>query len=113
MRASRGEIKIEEILKEAGLKEGMNVIVHTSLGSLGYVSGGAKTVIDALIETVGDKGTIMMPTQSWKNLDPDTGVHYEIDEKDYQLIRDTWPAYDKNLTPTNTMGAVAEMFRQY
>ena len=105
--------EIVKALKEAGLKEGMNVIVHTSLGSLGYVSGGAKTVIDALIETVGDKGTIMMPTQSWKNLDPDTGVHYEIDEKDYQLIRDTWPAYDKDLTPTNTMGAVAEMFRQY
>lgn len=29
-----------------------------------------------------------------------------------QLIRDNWPAYDKNLTPTNTMGAIAEMFRQ-
>ena len=33
------------------------------------------------------------------------------DEADWQIIRDHWPAYDKNITPTNTMGAVAEMFR--
>ena len=61
------------------------------------------------MEVVGDSGTIMMPTQSWKNLDPETGVHWEAEQKDWQLIRDNWPAYDKTLTPTNTMGAVAEM----
>ena len=55
----------------------------------------------------------MMPTQSWKNLDPETGVHGEVDEKDWPLIRENWPAYDKKMTPTNTMGAVAEMFRQW
>ena len=87
-------------------------MVHTSLGKMGYVCGGAQAVIEALMEVVGDSGTIMMPTQSWKNLDPETGVHWEADQKDWQLIRDNWPVYDKNLTPTNTMGAVAEMFRQ-
>ena len=87
-------------------------MVHTSLGKMGYVCGGAQAVIEALMEVVGDSGTIMMPTQSWKNLDPETGVYWEADQKDWQLIRDNWPAYDKNLTPTNTMGAVAEMFRQ-
>ena len=55
----------------------------------------------------------MMPTQSWKNLDPETGVHGKVDEKDWPLIRENWPAYDKKLTRTNTMGAVAEMFRQW
>ena len=99
-------------LKEAGLKSGDTVMVHTFLGKMGYVCGGAQAVIEALMEVVGDSGTIMMPTQSWKNLDPETGVHWEADQKDWQLIRDNWPAYDKNLTPTNTMGAVAEMFRQ-
>ena len=76
---------------------------------MGYVCGGAQAVIEALMEVVGDSGTIMMPTQSWKNLDPETGVHWEAEQKDWQLIRDNWPAYDKTLTPTNTMGAVAEM----
>ena len=104
--------EIIQKLKEVGLKSGDTVMVHTSLGKMGYVCGGAQAVIEALMEVVGDSGTIMMPTQSWKNLDPETGVHWEAEQKDWQPIRDNWPAYDKNLTPTNTMGAVAEMFRQ-
>ena len=104
---------IKRKLKEIGLESGDNVIVHTSLKSMGYVCGGAQAVIEALIESVGENGTIMMPTQSWKNLDPETGVHGEVDEKDWPLIRENWPAYDKKMTLTNTMGAVAEMFRQW
>lgn len=86
---------IKRKLKEIGIESGDNVIVHTSLKSMGYVCGGAQAVIEALIETVGENGTIMMPTQSWKNLDPETGVHGEVDEKDWPLIRENWPAYDK------------------
>ena len=89
------------------------MIVHTSLGSMGYVCGGAQAVVEALTEVVTDKGTIVMPTQSWKNLDPETGVHWDADETDWDIIRENWPAYDKKLTPTNTMGAVAELFRQW
>jgi len=54
-----------------------------------------------------------MPTQSWKNLDPETGVHWDADETDWDGIRENWPAYHKAITPTNTMGAVAEMFRSW
>ena len=100
-------------LKRVGLQKNDVVMVHTSLKSMGYVCGGAQTIIEALIEVVGENGTIMMPTQSWRNLDPEEGVHWEADQSDWQLIRDHWPAYDKNITPTNTMGAVAEMFRQW
>lgn len=100
-------------LKEVGLNEGDNVMVHTSLKSMGYVCGGAQTIIESLLKVIGKSGTIMMPTQSWKNLDPETGVHWDADESEWQIIRDNWPPYDKSLTPTNTMGAVAEMFRQW
>lgn len=106
------EIMINE-LKAIGLQEDDIVMVHTSLKSMGYVCGGAQAIIEALIETVGENGTIMMPTQSWKNLDPEVGVHWDVEECDWQIIRDYWPAYDKRITPTNTMGAVAEMFRTW
>ncbi len=96
-----------------GMREGQTVMVHCSLSSLGFVCGGAQTVIEALIESVGENGTIMMPAQSWKNLDPSSGVHWQEPQEWWQLIRDNWPAYDKNITPTNTMGAVAEMFRRW
>ena len=104
---------INEALTALGITPGQTFMVHTSLGKIGYVCGGAQAVIEALIEVVGPEGTIMMPTQSWKNLDPEDGVHWTVEEKDWQIIRDNWPAYDKKLTPTNTMGAVAEMFRSW
>ncbi len=104
---------LEQALREVGLCPGDTVIVHASLGKLGYVCGGAQSVIEALLRAVGETGTLLMPTQSWKNLDPSAGVHWEAEEKDWDLIRQNWPAYDKALTPTNTMGAVAEMFRQW
>lgn len=51
-------------LRKLGLKRGHNVGVHSSLRSFGYVEGGADTVIDALLETVGPEGTVVMPTYS-------------------------------------------------
>ena len=104
---------IVDAIKSADLQRGDSVMVHTSLGKIGYVCGGAQVVIEALIEIVGEEGTIMMPTQSWKNLDPEDGVHGDADETDWDRIRENWPAYNKAITPTNTMGAVAEMFRSW
>lgn len=99
--------------RKLGLKNGQAVMAHTSLSSLGFVCGGAQIVIESLLECVGEEGTIMMPTQSWKNLDPEAGVHWEEPKEWWQTIRDNWPAYNKEITPTNTMGQVAEMFRKW
>lgn len=104
---------ILQALKRVGVRPGQTVMAHTSLSSLGFVCGGAQIIIEALVECTGPEGTIMMPTQSWKNLDPETGVHWEEPQEWWQIIRENWPAYDKEITPTNTMGAVAEMFRRW
>lgn len=106
----------EDLIKgfqELGVQEGDSLMVHTSLSSLGFVCGGAQIVIEALLESVTDKGTLLMPAQSWKNLDPEAGVHWEEPREWWQTIRENWPAYDENITPTNTMGKVAEMFRTW
>ena len=66
-----------------------------------------------MIESVGGEGTIMMPAQSWKNLDPSAGVYWQEPEEWWPVIREYIPAYDKRITPSNTMGAVSEMFRQW
>lgn len=100
-------------VKNVGIVHGDTVMVHTSLSSMGFVCGGPQIVIEALLEAVGSDGTIMMPTQSWKNLDPEAGVHWQEPKEWWQAIRENWPAYDKKITPTNTMGAVAEMFRNW
>ena len=104
---------ILDALAAVGVTRGQTIMVHTSLSSLGFVCGGAQVVIESLLEAVGSEGTVMMPAQSWKNLDPASGVHWQEPEQWWQLIRDNWPAYRKEITPTNTMGAVAEMFRSW
>ena len=40
----------------------MNLVVHSSLSSLGHVEGGADAVIDALLDVIGETGTLAMPT---------------------------------------------------
>ena len=59
-------IVTREYLKEAlaglGVCGGMNVIVHSSLKSFGYVEGGADTVIDVLMELVTEEGTLLFPS---------------------------------------------------
>ena len=47
-------------LKRIGLNKGDTVAVTLSLKSIGYIEGGADAFIDALLETVGPQGTIMM-----------------------------------------------------
>lgn len=49
-------------LKLMDVSEGDVLLVHSSLTSMGYVEGGADTVIDALLEAVGPEGTISMST---------------------------------------------------
>ena len=56
-------------LRRLGLKWGDNAGVHSSLSSFGYVEGGADTVVDALLETVGAEGNIVAPTYSNNNED--------------------------------------------
>jgi len=51
-----------EDLRTLGLRRGDAFLVHSSLKSLGHVSGGADTVTDALLEVVGPEGTVLFPT---------------------------------------------------
>lgn len=49
-------------LNRVGLQRGNAVLVHSSLSSFGHVEEGADAVIDALLETVGEDGTVLVPT---------------------------------------------------
>ena len=71
-RKSKSRVTKDDIvssLRELGLKRGDNVGVHSSLSAFGYVEGGADAVVDALIETVGPEGTVVVPTYSSNNED--------------------------------------------
>ena len=87
---------IEEFQK-IGLRKGDCVLVHSSLSKIGHLENGPKTFVDALIETIGVKGHILMPTSP---------------NNEYQLtyIRNT-PVFDVLNSPSKT-GAITEYFRK-
>jgi aminoglycoside 3-N-acetyltransferase len=60
-----GPVSQEDILiglRQLGLQVGDGVMVHSSLSSFGQVTGGAQTVIQALMEVLTSQGTLLMPT---------------------------------------------------
>lgn len=95
-----------------GLRPGQVVLVHSSLKSLGWVSGGPVAVILALEMTLGTAGTLVMPTHSADLSDPARWRNPPVPEAWWPIIRDTMPAYDPDLTPTRGMGAIPEAFRR-
>lgn len=102
---------IVEGLRTAGVDKGQHIIVHASLKSFGFVVGGAEVIVEAVLDVVGPEGTVITPAQTWKNLDPDIGVHWDVPEAYHQMIREEWPAFNKDITPSIGMGRVAEAVR--
>lgn len=66
-------ITINDIVKDLrrlGVREGDAVLVHASLSRLGWVCGGPQAMVQALMQTVGDEGTLIMPAQTGDWSDP-------------------------------------------
>ena len=81
-------------LTRLGVPRGGLLMVHSSLRSLGHVTGGAPTVIDALLETLGPSGTLVLPAFT------------------YPLSRDPDFVFDPVHTPS-LMGAIADAGRRH
>ncbi len=80
-------------LRDVGLRLADVVLVHSSLSAFGHVVGGAETVVDALLETVGPGGTVAVPTHTWDRIGPDR------------------PVFDFRTTPC-CVGTIPETFRR-
>ncbi len=98
--------------KKLGIREGMTLLVHSSLSSLGWVCGGSVAVILALESVLTKEGTLVMPTHSSDYSDPEHWENPAVPEKWWDIIRTEMPLFDKNLTPTKDMGKIPETFRK-
>lgn len=54
--------EIVEALKTVGVKADDCLFVHSSASAFGHIEGGADVVIDALLKSLGNDGTLLMPT---------------------------------------------------
>jgi aminoglycoside 3-N-acetyltransferase len=100
-------------LRRLGLAEGMTVLVHSSLKSLGWVNGGPVAAIQALQDVLTPAGTLVMPAHSGDLSDPAHWQNPPIPQSWHDLVRETMPVFDPRLTPTRGMGRIAELFRTW
>jgi aminoglycoside 3-N-acetyltransferase len=99
--AERGEgFRLSQLisdLQQCGIEEGDSVLVHTSFSKIGFVVGGPKTIVDALLKVIGPSGNLLMPSS------PNGG--YQLDYiqslKEFDVQNDL-----------SRMGAVTEYFRK-
>ena len=76
--------RITEVISHYGIGRGDVVALHSSLSSMGEVIGGAETVVDAFLETVGDRGTLLVPTFTFS----------------LKMWADAFPAFNVTSTPS-------------
>lgn len=100
-------------LRSLGLEPGMTVFVHSSLRSLGWVSGGAVAVIQALMDALTEEGTLVMPGFCIAHSDPAQWQAPPVPASWVQVIRDTMPAFDPRYSPVTGVGSIPEIFRSF
>ena len=101
-------------LHALGLTTGQIVLVHASLRRIGWVQGGAATVVSAIRDVLGPAGTLVVPTETAGNSDssrehlarikrmtPDEVISY----------RACMPPFDPETTASIGMGRIAEHVR--
>jgi aminoglycoside 3-N-acetyltransferase len=100
-------------LRAIGVRSGETLLVHSSLSSLGWVCGGPGTVVTALLDVLGDEGTLVVPTHSGDNSDPASWGNPPVPETWWADIRASMPAYDTRTTPSGGVGVIPETVRNW
>lgn len=84
-------------LEAAGIQKGDTLLVHSAMSKLGYLENGPQTLVDALIEVVGENGNILIPTS------PSASYQIEYAQNN--------PVFDVLHSPSR-LGAITEYFRK-
>jgi aminoglycoside 3-N-acetyltransferase len=82
--------RIAHDLAELGVSPGDTVMLHASVGAIGWIVGGPEEVLGAVSDVLGERGTLMMYT-GWE------GSPYDIIVGASELppsLLEMWPAYD-------------------
>lgn len=106
-------ISLVNHLRRCGIEEGQTVFVQLSMSKLGWVIGGEETIIIALLNAVGESGTILINTNSSDNTDPSGWENPPIPKRWWPIVRENMPAYNPLTTPSQRVGRVPDLFRNW
>lgn len=109
---------IKEGLYNLGVKKGDDILLHSSFRSLGEVDGGIKTLIEALLSTVGDSGTVLFPALSWKSVNEENGYVFDVKNTPCCVgaIPEFFRTYDgvlRSMHPTHSVCALGKRMQEY
>lgn len=94
-------------LRGLGIGDGDAVVIHSSLRALGPVAGGADGVVRALIEAVGPRGLILVPTYTYFGDRFDPRTEPSRTGQLTETIR-TWPGTHRSWHPTHSVAALGD-----
>lgn len=98
--------------RELGVQSGDLLMVHASMKAVGEILGGPDVLIEAILESVGESGTLMAYLGCELPFD-DVGRGL-FSESEEQFIRNNIPAFDPRKARANREhGIFAEFFRTY
>ena len=107
---------IVEGLRDSGIEAGDTVLLHCSLKSIGFVEGGADTVIDAFVEVLGEDGTLLMPSfqHGSEFFLVDRGCRFDVRTSPSEVgkVTETFrkrPNVIRSLNPTHCTAGVGKM----
>lgn len=98
---------VKRVLKNIGIQNGDVLEVHASMKSIGFLLGGANTLLDAILETIGFEGTLVMSAHSTDNSEPAYFQNPPVDISLYQTIRENIPGFKGKFDDLNGMGQLA------
>lgn len=102
---------LEKQLTALGVREGQIIEVHADLNGFAHVIGGARTIVDALLELASRSGTILMATETYENSEPSQWKD-AVEPYMYKDVRDAIPPYDSRTSDLSDHSAVTENFRR-
>ena len=61
-------LRLKDDLHAIGIREGDSILLHSSYKSMGEIEGGIKTFVEAVLSVIGDKGTFIVPTLTFRDV---------------------------------------------
>ena len=101
-----------DLFRRIGITSGMIIELHVSMSKIGFIIGGAETLIDALMEVLGYNGTLIMAMQCAENSEPSRFEYPPIAPELFKLYRKHLPAYSSLNSETSGMGRVCDNLRR-
>lgn len=100
--------------RSLGLLRGQHLLVHCSMSQIGWIVGGAATLLNAILDVAGPDATLVVPTHTTLNSDTSAAFRAATAGLDTdaraQYLADM-PGFNPASTPSTGMGKFAEYVR--